>query len=127
MIEETEYQQAQRLLQKVLELEHITDPVELKNAIDNKLQRLNKIDEVALRIKLGQLQEEEKAGTGFQKRKRYYYLILFLISLCFLILSLWFLLAFNLILFCKIILWPFCFINGLFAFQTLSNILRNKF
>ncbi|MDR3705853.1 MAG: hypothetical protein P4L28_08130 [Paludibacteraceae bacterium] len=127
MIEETEHQQAQRLLQKALDLDNITDPAELKIAINNKLRGLNKIDEIALKMKLGQLQQEEKAGLGFQKRKYYYYVIIFLIALSFSVLSLWLLFTFNLILLWEIILWPFCIINALLSFRTLYKIMSHKF
>lgn len=106
MAEETDAQKAQKLLQEILGLQHINDTTELGVEINRKLESLNKVEMLALKMKLGAKANEIEAGQGFQDRKPKLYLATMLVMFGMSAVSFWLLFSFNLYILWKIILWP---------------------
>ena len=127
MTEETDAQKAQKLLQEILGLQHIHDPTELRVEINRKLESLNKVEMLALKMKLGAKANELEAGQGFQDRKPKLYLATMLAMFGMSAVSFWLLFSFNLYILWKIILWPNATICGILGLRTLYNLVKGKF
>jgi hypothetical protein len=127
MTEESDARKAQILLQEMLGLQHINDTTELSREINRKLESLNKVEMIALKIKLGTKANELEAGQGFHDRKPKLYLATMLIMFGMSIVSFWLLLSFNLNILLKVILWPNAIMCGILGLRTLYNLIKEKF
>jgi hypothetical protein len=112
---------------KEFNLDHIQDSEELKLEVQKRMDKLNPLDEAAVKMKLGTLLDEYKAGPGFQKRKKIWFLIIMLIMFGISFLCFWLMNSFEISLIYKIILVPIAILTGLLGLRTFYNLLKGKY
>jgi hypothetical protein len=113
-------EQTEKILQELLGLEYIEDPIELRNTIIIRLDGLTKLERYTLDMKLGQRVSEIEAGiipNPFLK-----IIISFVLSLGIFYL----LFSYQLFIILKIILYPFGTIFGIMGLIYIYNIFTNK-
>ncbi len=127
MSEDNDASKAQKLLQEILGLEHITDKTELRIEINRKIENMNKVEILDLKMKLGTKASELEVGQGFQDRKPKLFLVTMLIMSGMSVLSFWLLFSFDLFILWKVVLWPNAIICGILGLRTLYNLVKGKY
>lgn len=113
-------EQTDKILQELLELNHITDPTELKTAIRTTLASLTKVERTALEMKLGQKTGE--IDDGVKPRLVLKIIICFVISFgCSSLLS-----VFYPSIIWRILLYLLGFMSGMMAWIYVYDYLKSK-